>query len=166
MRRFSCRLLIAFGFSLLAIVLAPRSTVAQGGTVRGHVADSAGVAIAQAVVTLEPGGLRANTRDNGDYAVTHVPGGVYAVRVRRLGYVTPAASVSVAEGQTVTQNFTVAHSVVSLPEVAIRSRARHNAAGGQPVPGDVFYPAMIQAHGNTETPQIMSPLAHCANVPR
>ena len=166
MRRLALQVLIVFGFPLMAITLLPKATTAQGGTVRGRVADSAGVAIAQAVVTIDPGGLRATTRDNGDYAITHVPGGVYTVRVRRLGYVTPSASITIAEGQTVTQNFTVTHSVVSLAEVVIGSRARHTAADELPVPVDVFTPEMIQSQGTSETAQILSQLSPSVNFPR
>lgn len=166
MRRLFWQLLVVFGFPFLAICLAPRATAAQGGTVRGRVVDSAGIAIAQAVVSADPGGLRATTRDNGDYAITHVPAGVYTLRVRRLGYLTPAASVTIAEGQTVTQNFTVTHSVVSLAEVVIGSRARHTAADELPVPVDVFTPEMIQAQGTTETAQILSQLSASVNFPR
>ncbi|HET9635286.1 MAG TPA: TonB-dependent receptor [Gemmatimonadaceae bacterium] len=166
MRRLFWQLLVVFGFPFLAICLAPRATAAQGGTVRGRVVDSAGIAIAQAVVSADPGGLRATTRDNGDYAITHVPAGVYTLRVRRLGYLTPATSLTIAEGQTVTQNFTVTHSVVSLAEVVIGSRARHTAADELPVPVDVFTPEMIQAQGTTETAQILSQLSASVNFPR
>ena len=166
MRRLFWQLLVVFGFPLLAISLAPRTTAAQGGTVRGRVVDSAGIAIAQAVVSVDPGGLRATTRDNGEYAITHVPAGVYTLRVRRLGYLTPSASLTIAEGQTVTQNFTVTHSVVSLAEVVIGSRARHTAADELPVPVDVFTPEMIQAQGTTETAQILSQLSASVNFPR
>src|SRR3954468_16830490 len=110
MRRPFWQLVIVIGFPLLAIILAPRVTTAQGGVVRGRLTDSAGVAIAQATVILEPGGLRATTRDNGEYAITRVPPGVYTLRARRLGYLIPATTVTLAEGQTVTQDFTVTHS--------------------------------------------------------
>jgi iron complex outermembrane receptor protein len=166
MRRPWCQLFIVFGFPLLAVAFLPRATAAQGGTVRGRVVDSAGIAIAQAVASLEPGGLRATTRDNGDYVINHVPAGVYTLRIRRLGYLTPAASVTIAEGQTVTQDFTVTHSVVSLAEVVIGSRARHTAADELPVPVDVFTPEMIQAQGTTETAQILSQLSASVNFPR
>jgi iron complex outermembrane receptor protein len=166
MRRPFWHVLLFFGFPFLAISLAPRTTVAQGGTVRGRVVDSAGIAIAQAVVSVDPAGLRATTRDNGEYAITHVPAGVYTLRVRRLGYLTPSASLTIAEGQTVTQNFTVTHSVVSLAEVVIGSRARHTAADELPVPVDVFTPEMIQAQGTTETAQILSQLSASVNFPR
>ncbi|MFL5480925.1 MAG: TonB-dependent receptor domain-containing protein [Gemmatimonadaceae bacterium] len=166
MRRPFWQLVIVIGFPLLAIILAPRVTTAQGGVVRGRLTDSAGVAIARATVTLEPGGLRATTRDNGEYAITRVPPGVYTLRARRLGYLIPATTVTLAEGQTVTQDFTVTHSVVSLGEVVIGSRARHTAADELPVPVDVFTPEMIQAQGTTETAQILSQLSASVNFPR
>ena len=166
MRRLIWQLVIVFGFPLLAISLAPHTTAAQGGTIRGRVVDSAGIAIAQAVVSLDPGGMRVTTRDNGNYVLTHVPAGIYTLRVRRLGYLTPAASINIAEGQTVTQDFTITHSVVSLAEVVIGSRARHTAADELPVPVDVFTPEMIRAQGTTETAQILSQLSASVNFPR
>ena len=166
MRRIVWQLLIVFGFPMIAVSLAPRATVAQGGTVRGRVADSAGVAIAQAVVRLDPGGLRATTRDNGEFAILHVPAGEYTLSVRRIGYITPSAAITIAEGETVTRDFTVTHSVVSLAEVVIGSRARHTAADELAVPVDVFTPEQIQSQGTTETAQILSQLSPSVNFPR
>lgn len=166
MRRLVWQLIIVFGSLLLALSLVPRVSAAQGGTVRGRVVDSAGIGIAQAAVSLDPGGLRSTTRDNGDYVITHVPPGIYTLRIRRLGYLTPAGTVTVAEGQTVARDFIVTHSVVSLAEVVIGSRARHTAADELPVPVDVFTPEMIQAQGTTETAQILSQLSASVNFPR
>ncbi|HMI43574.1 MAG TPA: carboxypeptidase-like regulatory domain-containing protein, partial [Gemmatimonadaceae bacterium] len=122
------KLLIAFVISFLTVLCSPTVAAGQGGTVRGRVADSTGLPVAQAVVVLDPGGQRATTRDNGEYTISRVPAGTYTVRVRRLGYVTPAVSVIVAEGQTVQQDFFVRHTAISLAEVVIGSRARHTAA--------------------------------------
>ena len=85
MRRSLRQLLIVFALPLLALVLTPRTTAAQGGTVRGHIADSTGAAIAQTVTFLDPGGVRGATRDNGAYVVARWPSDTYTVRVRRPG---------------------------------------------------------------------------------
>jgi len=166
MRRSLRQLLIVFALLVLSLLLIPKAAAAQGGTIRGKVADSTGVPIAQAVIVLDPGGLRATSRDNGDYVISRVPSGSYTVRARRLGYTTPSASVSVAEGQTVRQDFIVNHAAISLTDVVIGSRARHTAAEELAVPVDVFTPEQIHSQGTTETTQILSQLSPSVNFPR
>jgi iron complex outermembrane receptor protein len=166
MRRSRWKPLILFVLLLFAALLTPNTTTAQGGTIRGRVADSTGAAIGNAVVVLEPGGMRATTRDNGEYAITRVPSGTYTLRVRRLGYVAPTGSITIAEGQTVVRDLLVNRAAVSLTEVVIGSRARHTAADELAVPVDVFSPEQIQSQGTTETAQILAQLAPSVNFPR
>src|SRR6266576_2506974 len=128
MRRSSWKLATLFAVPLIALLLTPKTTTAQGGNIRGRIADSTGAPIGQAVIVLDPGGMRATSRDNGDYVISRVPSASYIVRVRRLGYVTPAANVTIAEGQTVRQDFLVNHAAISLTDVVIGSGARHTAA--------------------------------------
>src|SRR5947207_13599764 len=127
MRR-SPRQPIFFTLSLFALFLTPRATTAQGGTIRGRIADSTGAAISQAVIVLEPGGLRATSRDNGDYAIGRVPSGTYTIRLRRLGYTAPATAITVAEGQTAVRDVAVSRAARGRPAVVVGSRARHTAA--------------------------------------
>ncbi|MGZ3557044.1 MAG: carboxypeptidase-like regulatory domain-containing protein, partial [Gemmatimonadaceae bacterium] len=159
MRRSLRQRLIVFALLVSSLLLIPKAAVAQGGTIRGKVADSTGAPIAQAVITLNPGGLRATSRDDGDYVISRVPSGTYTVRARRLGYATPSASVSVADGQTVRLDFIVNHAAISLTDVVIGSRARHTAAEELAVPVDVFTPEQIHSQGTTETTQILSQLS-------
>ncbi|HEX7595003.1 MAG TPA: TonB-dependent receptor, partial [Gemmatimonadaceae bacterium] len=166
MRRYLRQLLIVFALLVLSLLLIPKAAAAQGGTIRGKVADSTGAPIAQAVIVLDPGGLRATSRDNGDYVISRVPSGSYTVRARRLGYSTPSASVSVSDGQTVRQDFIVNHAAISLTDVVIGSRARHTAAEELAVPVDVFTPEQIHSQGTTETTQILSQLSPSVNFPR
>src|SRR3954470_6157898 len=100
MRRSTWLLQILFA---LLPVFTPKIAAAQGGTVRGRIADSTGAPVAQALIVLAPGSMRATSRENGDYAISRVPSGSYTVRVRRLGYVAPTADVTVSDGQTVQQ---------------------------------------------------------------
>ncbi|HMH86443.1 MAG TPA: TonB-dependent receptor, partial [Gemmatimonadaceae bacterium] len=166
MRRSLRQLLFVLALPVLALLFTPKTTAAQGGTIRGRIADSTGVPIAQAVIVLDPGGLRATSRDNGDYVISRVPSGSYTVRVRRLGYVTPSAAVTIADGQTVRQDFLVNHAAISLTDVVIGSRARHTAAEELAVPVDVFTPEQIHSQGTTETSQILSQLSPSVNFPR
>jgi iron complex outermembrane receptor protein len=151
---------------VIALAFSPRTTAAQGGTIRGKVADSTGAPIAQAVIVLDPSGLRATTRETGEYVITRVPRGTYTVRVRRLGYLVPTAAVTVAEGEDVRQDFLVNRAAVSLTDVVIGSRARHTAAEELAVPVDVFTPEQIHSQGTTETSQILSQLSPSVNFPR
>jgi iron complex outermembrane receptor protein len=159
-------LLIAFVTVSLALVSTPLSAAGQSGTVRGRVADSTGVPIAGAVVVLDPGGQRAVSRDNGEYVISRVPSGTYTVRVRRLGYAAPSATVIVGADQVVQQDLLVRRTAISLAEVVIGSRARHTAADELAVPVDVFTPEQIKSQGTTETSQILSQLAPSVNFPR
>jgi iron complex outermembrane receptor protein len=164
MRRSHC--LIAFVTLCVALVSTPLSASGQGATVRGRVVDSTGVPIAGAVVVLDPGGRRAVSRDNGEYAISSVPPGTYTARLRRLGYVVPSAVVIVAGDQVVQQDFLVRRTAVSLAEVVIGSRGRHTASDELAVPVDVFTPEQIRSQGTTETSQILSQLAPSVNFPR
>ena len=166
MRRSLWQLLLLSSLPLAALVFTPRSSTAQGGTIRGRIADSTGTPITAAVIVLDPGGLRATSRDNGEYQIARVPSGTYTIRVRRLGYAAPTATISVAEGQTVQQDFLVNRAAISLAEVVIGSRARHTAADELAVPVDVFTPEQIQSQGTTETAQILSQLSPSVNFPR
>ena len=166
MRRSSWKLFAALTLPLFALLLTPGMTAAQSGTVRGRIADSTGAAISQAVIVLEPGGLRATSRDNGDYAIGRVPSGTYTIRLRRLGYTAPATAITVPEGQTVVRDFIVSRAAIALTEVVIGSRARHTAADELAVPVDVFTPDQIKSQGTTETAQILSQLAPSVNFPR
>jgi len=166
MRRSLWRMFAVIALPLLGLLFTPRNTAAQGGTIRGRIADSTGAPIAAALIVLDPGGLRATSRDNGDYAISGVPAGTYTVRVRRLGYVAPSASITVAEGQTVQQDVLVNRAAISLTDVVIGSRARHTAADELAVPVDVYTPEQIQSQGTTETAQILSQLSPSVNFPR
>ena len=160
------RLSIGFAALCVAFLTDPSAAAAQGGTIRGRVADSTGAAIGQAVVVTDPGGFHATSRDNGDYTISHVPAGSYTLRLRRLGYVAPSASVSVVAGDVAEQNFVVRHTPVALTEVVIGSRARHTAAEELAVPVDVFTPEQIRSQGTTETSQILAQLSPSVNFPR
>lgn len=160
------RVSIGLAFFFVAFLIDPDVSGAQGGTIRGRVADSTGAPISQAIVVADPGGFHATTRDNGEYSISRVPAGTYTLHLRRIGYVAPSASVSVGVGSVVEQNFAVQHTPVSLTEVVIGSRARHTAAEELAVPVDVFTPEQIHSQGTTETSQILAQLSPSVNFPR
>jgi iron complex outermembrane receptor protein len=145
---------------------APLAAAAQGGTIRGRIADAVGAPVAQASVVFDPGGFRTTSNAQGDYVIARLPAGTYTLRARRLGFTAPPVQVAVAEGETVRQDFTLQRTAVALAEVVVGSRAQHTAADELAVPVDIFTAEEIRAQGTTETAQILSQLAPSVNFPR
>ncbi|HYT63851.1 MAG TPA: TonB-dependent receptor, partial [Gemmatimonadales bacterium] len=152
---------------LAALSVLPAFLLAQGGSIRGRVADAAGAALPRASVSAEGSGLRATTDDQGRYEIRGVSAGTYTVRVRLLGYVQQSARVTVGQGP-VTQDFVLAEQAISLSpvDVVVGSRARHTAAEELAVPVDVFTSEEIAVQGTNETSQILQNLAPSVNFPR
>jgi iron complex outermembrane receptor protein len=156
--------------TLIAIVLlacGATALAAQGGSIRGRVADPAGAPLPRAQVSVEGTGLRATSDDQGRYDIRGVGAGTYTVRVRLLGYVPQSARVTVAEAAAV-QNFTMAAQAIALSpiDVTVGSRARHTAAEELAVPVDVFTAEQLAQQGTSETSQILQALAPSVNFPR
>jgi len=155
---------------IAAVLLACGSTAlaAQGGSIRGRVADPAGAPLPRAQVSVEGTGLRATSDDQGRYDIRDVGAGTYTVRVRLLGYVPQSARVAVAEGAAAVQNFSMAVQPIALSpiDVTVGSRARHTAAEELAVPVDVFSAEQLAQQGTSETSQILQALAPSVNFPR
>lgn len=157
------------GFIVVGLLLnAPRAAMAQNGTIRGRIADSAGTGVAQASVLLEPGGLRTRSDVRGDYLITRVPAGTYTMRVTRLGFGAARVPVAVAQNAVVRHDVALQRLVPTLAavEVVVGSRARHTAAEELAVPVDVFTAEQIREQGTTETAQILAQLSPSVNFPR
>jgi iron complex outermembrane recepter protein len=152
----------------LLLLLSPVVLAAQGGTIRGRVADAAGAPLARAQVSAEGAGVRATSDEQGRYELRGVPAGSYTIRVRLLGYLPQTARVTVSGGATVQQNFTLAAQPISLSpvDVVVGSRARHTAAEELAVPVDVFPAEMLAQQGTSETSQILQAVAPSVNFPR
>ena len=92
---------------------------AQGGTIRGHVADSAGVPLPRATVSVEPIGLSATTNEKGDYEIRGVPTGTHTLRARFLGFVAQTVRVTVSEPQPTRQDFSLRVQPIGLAPVDV-----------------------------------------------
>ena len=148
--------------------LGSTALAAQGGSIRGRVADPAGAPLARAQVSVEGTGLRATSDEQGRYDIRGVGTGTYTVRVRLLGYVPQSARVAVAEGRVAEQNFAMTAQAIALSpvDVVVGSRARHTAAEELAVPVDVFTAEQLAQQGTSETSQILQALAPSVNFPR
>ena len=155
-------------FAMAMSVFLPAGVLAQGGSIRGRVADTSGTPVADALVWVEATALRAMSSANGEYVISAVPAGSAVLRVRRIGYVdiAPAARVTVLAGQTVQHDFVLRNVANTLAPIVVGSRATHTAADELAVPVDVFTPEQIRTQGTTETAQILAQLVPSVNFPR
>jgi iron complex outermembrane receptor protein len=146
----------------------PAPLLAQGGAIRGSVADSSGSPLPNASITVEGTNLRATSGSQGDYELRGVPAGRQTVRARLIGYQAVSAPVTVVAGDAVRQDFTLGRSAVQLApiDVVIGSRARHTASEELAVPVDVFPAEILQQQGTMETSQILQAVAPSINFPR
>ncbi len=153
---------------LTVLILVPaRSLAAQSGTIVGRVTDSAGAALQNASVTLDGTTLRATSGSQGRYELRGVGAGTYTLRVRLLGYVARAVSVSVGSGATVTQDVTLASQPIRLSavDVVVGSRARHTAAEELAVPVDIFPAEVLAQQGTSETGLMLQSVSPSVNLP-
>jgi len=107
--------------SLVFCTAAPRVLLAQStGTVSGRVTDAEnGQPIVAAQVSVNGTPLGRATGDDGRFVLTAVPTGANTVTVRRIGYLQQTRTVSVTSGGTVTIDFALAKSSVSLAGVVV-----------------------------------------------
>jgi iron complex outermembrane recepter protein len=150
---------------LLAVTLPLQ---AQTGIIRGQVSDSSGERLANAYVTVEGTGLRANSNSQGNYEIRGVSPGSYTLRIRLIGYIAMTVRVNVGAGESVTQHFTLMRTPVQLApiDVTVGSRARHTAAEELAVPVDVYTSEDIEQQGTSETGQVLQALSPSVNFPR
>ncbi|PYO97515.1 MAG: hypothetical protein DMD60_06705 [Gemmatimonadetes bacterium] len=98
------RLSLAVLCAIPLLVALPNRLDAQGGTIRGRVADAQGAPLARASVSVDAIGARATTDEQGSYEIRGVPAGTYTVRVRLLGYVPQSVQVTASGTQPTRQD--------------------------------------------------------------
>jgi iron complex outermembrane receptor protein len=150
------------------VLVLPASLAAQGGTIRGTVADSSGTPLPNASLTVQGTELRATSGGSGDYEIRGVPAGRRTVRARLIGYRAVSSPVTVVANDAAQLNFSLARSAVQLApiDVVVGSRARHTASEELAVPVDVFPAEQLHQQGTTETAQILQAVSPSINFPR
>jgi iron complex outermembrane receptor protein len=153
----------------LSLLLAVSATAAAQitGTVTGRVTDaSSGTAVADAQVRVIGSTVGVMTRSDGTYRFVISPGR-YEVRVSRIGYAAARDSVVVEAGATVTRDFRLDQTGLSLDQIVVLgSRRPDRTAVEAPVPIDVLSAEDLQNTGLTETSQVIQMLAPSFNFPR
>lgn len=111
---------------LLAALVGGLLTVSQlpaqgtGGTISGKVVDSTSTQPLANIQIQVVGTTRgALTRADGGYTIPGVPAGAHTVRAARIGYNPQTQSVTVKDGQTVTADFALGASAISLQAVVV-----------------------------------------------
>jgi iron complex outermembrane recepter protein len=152
----------------LVPILTGSTLFGQSGVIRGRVTDAAGAPLPHSSVQVQGTSQEATTNAQGVYELRGIAAGSYQLRARSFGYVPQVVAVTVAAGQSLTQDFTLASRPIGLSpvDIVVGSRARHTAAEELAVPVDVFTAEMIQAQGTNETSQILQMLAPSVNFPR
>lgn len=106
---------------LLAATLGWASPVlAQAGTVRGTITDSAqGKVIEGAEVSVVGTTIRAITRSTGQYVLTGVPAGAQTIRVRMVGYLVSERAISVSDARESVADFQMVNRVIRLDDLVV-----------------------------------------------
>jgi iron complex outermembrane receptor protein len=114
---------VAIAWQLFLPVLRPSTAAAQGaaqtGSVAGKVTDEKGAPIAGAQVGIQGTTVAALTSATGDYQLARVPVGAQTIRVRMVGFRPDSASVTVAEGQRASQDFTLQRNPLQLQTLVV-----------------------------------------------
>jgi iron complex outermembrane recepter protein len=154
--------------STLLIACAATTLLAQTGTIRGTISDSAGSPLSNASIMVDGTDFRAGSGSGGAYEIRGVPAGRRTLRVRLIGYQSSSATVDVPAGGEVRHDVTLARSAVQLApiDVVLGSRARHTAEEELAVPVDVFPAEILEQQGTTETSQILQAVAPSVNFAR
>jgi TonB-linked SusC/RagA family outer membrane protein len=102
----------------------PSALVAQTGIIVGKVTDRATrQPIAEAQVVVPGTALVTQTNRAGEYRLSNVPSGRVSLGVLRLGYKAISDTVRLQPGLTVTKDFDMASSLVTLSEVVVTGTA-------------------------------------------
>src|SRR5206468_6942346 len=110
------------GVLVVPVVRAPGAAAqgaAQIGCIAGKVTDDKGAPVAGAQVGIQGTAVGAQTSATGDYQLARVPVGAQTVRVRMVGFRPDSASVTIAEGQRASQDFTLQRNPLQLQTLVV-----------------------------------------------
>jgi iron complex outermembrane receptor protein len=137
------------------------------GTVTGRVTDaSSGAPVPDAQVRVIGSTTGVMTRTDGTYRLVLAPGS-YQLRVSRIGYAAARDSVRLDAAVTVTKDFRLDQTGLSLDQIVVTGTRRPDRTAVEaPVPVDVLSSEDLKNTGLTETSQVIQMLAPSFNFPR
>ena len=114
-------------FLALGLFASAEKVSAQAGTIAGAVTSAqGGQQLSAAQIFISDLDIGVLSQANGRYLLLNVPAGTHTVTVNRIGYRVEEATVTVASGGTVVQDFTLTEEALQLDEVIVTG-----TAGGQ-----------------------------------
>jgi len=148
---------------LLAVPFVPL-IAQQTGTVSGTVvATESGAPLVGASVVVVGTARSVLTNEKGQYHLS-VPAGAHRVRARLIGHEAAEERVVVPAGQTISVDFKLTATPLSLNEVVVVGARTSRTAVETPVPVDVITSQEVQETGHTEVNQILATLAPSFNA--
>ncbi len=136
----------------------------QTGTVSGTVvATESGAPLAGASVVIVGTARSVLTNEKGLYHLS-VPAGAHSVRARLIGYDAAEQRVVVPAGQTITVDFKLTATPLSLNEVVVVGARTSRTATETPVPVDVITSQEMTETGVTEVNQMLATLEPSFNA--
>src|SRR5262245_7624171 len=125
--------------STVVLLLAPSMVFAQGtGTISGTIADSTGVPIPNARITVDGATKAATSGSTGEFALTGMAAGTYTIRARLIGFGEQSQSVTVTAGQMSSVQFRLGRNVVQLETIVSTgygTQTKANVTGATEVVG-------------------------------
>ncbi len=104
---------------LMAMMAAFATDVSAQGTVKGKVFDETGAGLPGANVFVKGTTIGTITDMDGNYVISNVPAGSQTITASFIGYQNMELTFSMADGATVTQNFTLKEDNEELDEVVV-----------------------------------------------
>ena len=90
------------------------------GIITGRVTDAGtGIPITSVQIYIAALDVGTLSQTNGSYLLLNVPVGTHTLAVQRIGYVTVTLEVAIAQGATVTENFTLNETALQLDEIVV-----------------------------------------------
>lgn len=155
---------LPLGVAFLFVVPLVPLVAQQTGTVSGTVlATESGAPLAGASVVIVGTARSVLTNEKGQYHLS-VPAGAHSVRARLIGYEAAEQRVVVPAGQTVTVDFKLTATPLSLNVIVVVGARTSRTAVETPVPVDVITAQEVIETGHTEVNQILATLAPSFNA--
>ena len=105
------------------MLLAAVTSFAQTGTIKGRVSLSSDESADNVSVTIRGTKIGTNTDAQGNYEIKNIKPGNYTLRATAVGFSSKEKSISIQDGDELTENFTLTTSSETLTEVFVKGNA-------------------------------------------
>jgi len=157
--RRSLTALMSMSIALVLLVAAAASSRAQAttqtGSIAGKVVDEHGAPVTSAQVFVDKTTLGVLTRGDGSYVIGNVPAGAHLLRTRLISFRPESATVTVAAGQRVAQDFTLHQDPLQLQAIVVTGTSTPTVNLKSSVAITTMTPAEIQQAAPRSTTEML-----------